>query len=146
MKKILVPLDGSDVSLKVAIKATEVAKSLGCELTFMTVALNPIPSKIHEYEQFWDIELNAMLDVIKKIEDQTLDDVIEKLDLSDIKFDKKSCLGETSVEILKEAKEGNYDLIVMGRRGHSNIKRFFLGSITQKVISDSPCPVLVVNE
>ncbi len=146
MKKILVPIDGSDVSLEVATKATEIAKNIGGELTFIKITLNPIPSKINEFEPFWDPELNGMLDVIKKIENKTLDDIIEKLDLSNMKFEKKFCFGEAYDEILKTAREDNYDLIVIGRRGNSNIKRFFIGSVTQKVISDSPCPVLVINE
>lgn len=146
MNKILVPIDGSDVSLKAAANAVEVAKNTGGELTFITVALNPIPSKIYEYEPYWDPELNEMLEIIKKIENKTLDDVIEKLELADLKFEKKFCFGEAYIEILREAREGNYDLIVMGRRGYSKIKRFFIGSVTQRVISDSPCPVLVINE
>jgi nucleotide-binding universal stress UspA family protein len=33
----------------------------------------------------------------------------------------------------------------MGNRGFSKIKRFFLGSVAQKVISEAPCPVLVIH-
>jgi len=48
--------------------------------------------------------------------------------------------------ILDEARKESYDLIVMGKRGLSKITRFFIGSVTQRVLADAPCPVLVVNE
>ncbi|HBV68623.1 MAG TPA: universal stress protein, partial [Clostridiales bacterium] len=38
-----------------------------------------------------------------------------------------------------------FDLIVMGNRGLPKFKRFFVGSVTQKVISEAPCPVLVIR-
>jgi nucleotide-binding universal stress UspA family protein len=33
----------------------------------------------------------------------------------------------------------------MGNRGFSKIKRFFVGSVAQRVISEAPCPVLVIH-
>lgn len=48
-------------------------------------------------------------------------------------------------DILEEA-EGGYDLIVMGRRGISGIKEFFLGSTSQKVFNGArELSVLIVN-
>ena len=54
-------------------------------------------------------------------------------------------VGEIYEKILDIAKDENFDLIVMGNRGFSKIKRFFVGSVTQKVISEAPCPVLVIH-
>jgi len=54
-------------------------------------------------------------------------------------------IGEPFEKIVETAKNGNYDLIVMGNRGFSKIKRFFVGSVTQRVISEAPCPVLVIR-
>jgi nucleotide-binding universal stress UspA family protein len=48
-------------------------------------------------------------------------------------------------DILDEARQG-YDLIVLGRRGISGIKEFFLGSVSQKVFSQAKdISVLIVN-
>ncbi|MEL7649318.1 MAG: universal stress protein [Sedimentibacter sp.] len=146
MEKILVPVDGSEASMKAAAKAAEIAEKNKAKLTFITVSINPIPSKVYEYEPFWDPEINEMLEIIKRIDGKMLDDVISKLNLEGIPYDRVFCLGFAYEEILKTAEEGNYDLIVMGRRGFSKVKRFFIGSVTQKVIADAPCPVLIINE
>jgi len=46
--------------------------------------------------------------------------------------------------IIEEAIKRHADVIVMGRRGWKGLKRFLLGSVTAKVIAQSPCKVLVV--
>jgi nucleotide-binding universal stress UspA family protein len=46
--------------------------------------------------------------------------------------------------IIKEAKEKNIDLIVMGTHGRTGLKKFVMGSVAQKVIGYTPCPVMVV--
>ncbi|MEW6326091.1 MAG: universal stress protein [Thermodesulfobacteriota bacterium] len=56
----------------------------------------------------------------------------------------KTILGkEVAEEILKEADEGNFDLIVAGSRGLSGIPRFLLGSTTLKLINQTSQPILV---
>ena len=46
--------------------------------------------------------------------------------------------------IVKEAKDRGADLIVMGTHGRTGLKKFFMGSVAQKVIGYAPCAVLVV--
>jgi nucleotide-binding universal stress UspA family protein len=46
--------------------------------------------------------------------------------------------------IVEEAEKNRADLIVMGRRGRTGLKRLLMGSVTAKVIGHSPCNVLVV--
>lgn len=50
---------------------------------------------------------------------------------------------EIAKEILKEADEGNFDLIVVGSRGLSGMHSFLLGSITLKLINQTSQPILV---
>ena len=46
--------------------------------------------------------------------------------------------------IIKDSKEKGVDLIVLGSHGRTGLKKFFLGSVAQKVIGYARCPVMVV--
>ena len=43
---------------------------------------------------------------------------------------------DAATDILKEARSGGYGTLVLGRRGRSGVKEFFMGSITSKVMQD----------
>ena len=43
---------------------------------------------------------------------------------------------DAASDILKEAKGNGYGTVVLGRRGHSGVKEFFMGSVTSKVLQD----------
>lgn len=53
--------------------------------------------------------------------------------------------GNPGEEILSVLHSEQVDLAVLGSRGHSGIKRFFLGSVSDWVVQEAPCPVLVVR-
>lgn len=53
--------------------------------------------------------------------------------------------GDAATAILDEAEKEGTDLIVMGTRGRSTIERWFLGSVSSKVLQHARCSVLVVR-
>ncbi len=53
--------------------------------------------------------------------------------------------GDPAAEILREAKDFGADLIVLGTHSRSTLERFFLGSVTQKIVERATCPVLTVR-
>ena len=53
--------------------------------------------------------------------------------------------GRPFVEIIRYAKEHEIDLIVIATHGHSGLTSMLLGSVTEKVVRKSPCPVLTVR-
>lgn len=57
----------------------------------------------------------------------------------------KIAKGMAAPEICAEAEEGQYDLIVLGSRGHGMTASVVLGSVSAKVLHHAPCPVLVVR-
>ncbi|WP_261341784.1 universal stress protein [Candidatus Kuenenia stuttgartensis] len=48
-------------------------------------------------------------------------------------------------EILKAARDVGVDLIVMGTHGRTGISHMFIGSVTENVIRNAPCPVLCIR-
>ena len=54
-------------------------------------------------------------------------------------------MGEVDLEIVACAKNLGVDLIVMGCRGHRGVRRVIGGSVSDAVIRNAPCPVLVVR-
>lgn len=54
-------------------------------------------------------------------------------------------IGEPADEIIKAAKEAEAGLVVIGIRRRSRVGKLLLGSTAQRVLLDSPCPVLAVK-
>ena len=63
----------------------------------------------------------------------------------DVPFDLLVRSGTPYEEIILQAERGNYDILLIGHRGMSNVKRFFMGSVAAKVVRHSPCSVLVFH-
>lgn len=64
---------------------------------------------------------------------------------SKVEVDSHLISGRSGEEICKLAKEGGYDLIVMGRRGVGRLEEAILGSVSGYVVRHSDLPVLIVQ-
>ena len=53
--------------------------------------------------------------------------------------------GHPAETIARVAAEGNYDMIIIGSRGLGGLKKFFLGSVSNAVLQEASCSVLVVK-
>jgi nucleotide-binding universal stress UspA family protein len=61
----------------------------------------------------------------------------------DVRF--RVVAGQPAREILREAEDPQYDLIITGTRGHRGLQRFFRGSVAQEVALRAPCSILVAK-
>ena len=66
--------------------------------------------------------------------------------LHDITVDKRVEIGDAATTICDVAAELGVDVIVVGSHGRRGISRLFLGSTSEHVVRNAPCPVLVVRE
>ena len=53
--------------------------------------------------------------------------------------------GQPHEEILKEASERKIDLIVIASHGKTGLQKYFIGSVTEKVMKEAKCPVLLIR-
>jgi hypothetical protein len=81
-----------------------------------------------------DQKTREYLDIVKKMAS------LEGVECETLAFHSESVFKV----IVEEAEKRNIDMIVMGRRGRTGLKRLLMGSVTAKVIGHSPCNVLVV--
>jgi nucleotide-binding universal stress UspA family protein len=153
--KLLVPVDGSNASIGAVKKALELSKQYNFSIKLISVVAEK-NSEYRRHENAWkgvdgsviaeSEELEKQLEKkIKENAERLLNAIISKLDFNGIRVESDVLLGEPYVKILETAKNDKIDMIVMSNRGFSKIKRFFVGSVTQRVIAEAPCPVLVVN-
>lgn len=159
MKKILVPVDGSNASISAVKKAIEVSKKYNSSIKLLTVVKSTENKRKERNENFWNAVDGSIIgesvesaELEKKLESKymehahtLLNQIVARLDFSGIIVEKEVITGEPYDKIIETARSGGFDLIVMGNRGLSKVKRFFIGSVTQRVISESPCPVLVIR-
>jgi nucleotide-binding universal stress UspA family protein len=143
--KILVPIDGSKASLNAAKKAVETARKDTASIKFLTVVHEDFANSSGDVAITRGYLNEYNNETILLQGNKLLDSLMAQLDLSGIITEKAVVFGVPYMSISEIAKDENFDLIVMGNRGFSKIKRFFIGSVVQRVISEAPCPVLVVH-
>lgn len=134
--KILVPLDGSERSMHSLDWLKRFFSSEEAEITLLTVM------EVHYNPEMPGME-TISYNASKERSTQTLD-AAEDL-LAGYTVNKLSGPGSSADVILKQAKEGSFDLIIMTK---SSVKGFtrLIGSVTSKVVRDSEVAVIVVPQ
>lgn len=140
---ILIPTDGSEKAVIAASKAVELAKEQGAKLTAVVV-IDPFPYiGLGEASAFG---LQAYLSEAQAMATQSLDGVRAMAEAAGVPFMAETIERSAVFEgILDAATEQGCDLIVMGSHGRSGVKALILGSETQKVLTHSRIPVLVIK-
>jgi nucleotide-binding universal stress UspA family protein len=64
---------------------------------------------------------------------------------ADQQVERKTIMGDLSNEIVRIAKIGGYNLIVMSTHGRTGLSRLLMGSVAERVIRHAPCPVFIIH-
>jgi nucleotide-binding universal stress UspA family protein len=136
--KVLVATDGSEHSMKAVQKALEMAQKEGAQVTLMSVAyfsnddLDDMPPNIQDK---LEAEARAALKKARAVFEAQKVPVEAVLEAGVVPAN----------NILKQAEEGNYDLLLIGSAGLTGIKRALMGSTAAKVVAQAPCSVMVIR-
>jgi nucleotide-binding universal stress UspA family protein len=127
--KLLVAVDGSKQANKALDYAVAIAKNFGARITLLYV---------EEAKLF-----GLKPEIVKKVGEEILLEAESRIE--GVSFDKSLKPGSPVEIILKVAWLGDFDLIVMGSRGLSSVKRFLLGSVSADVSMHARTSVLLVR-
>ncbi|MBO3832885.1 MAG: universal stress protein [Candidatus Brockarchaeota archaeon] len=137
-RRILVPLDGSEHSVKALETAVQIALKFGSRITLVHVyqvggfAISPTP-----VEEF--------IEAIRKMGVSILEDGEKRVKSGGVEVEKLLLEGRPVDQIIRTCREGGFHMIVMGARGLSRVREILLGSVSDGVVRHASCPVLVVK-
>lgn len=143
LKTICVPTDFS-ANADHAIKYAEtLAKEFGATVHLLHV-IQDIETYITEPTGLAGWSTLEILNDLKRAGEEQLTRIAQTVDKG-VGTVKALRHGAPFQEICRYAKENDIDLLVLGTHGRSGLKHFFLGSVAERVVRSSPCPVLTVR-
>ena len=140
MKKILVPVDGSEYSSRAIEKAKELAKLSGSKIFLLNVYDIKTATSFFSDDRTIDLQvdlLNRNAEILQKAKALCADlgDMVKTVSIEGYPADK----------IVEYADKNDIDLVVMGSHGMSGFRRLFLGSVTHKVAICITKPILIIR-
>ena len=142
MKKILVATDFSGPSVGAVRYALKFAAQFEVQLLLLHVLHDPA-----EAPGFYSSK-KAGKKVLRNMEEaasEMMNEFVEKHFKDFKKVVAKIIPGLPAEEIVRLAEKEKAEMIVIGTRGHSGLKRLMIGSVTDRVIREASCPVLTVS-
>lgn len=141
-KRICCPIDFSDTARAAMQVAVDLTRRLGAELTLLHAY--PIPG--YTFPDGSVVASPAMLEDLSEEADRHLEAwrrEAESLGLPSVAVAK--AIGDPAAEIVRFAREPGADLLVLGTHGRSGLEHALMGSIAERVLRKSACPVLTVR-
>ena len=153
IEHILVPTDGSDLAIKAAAFAGNLARALDARITIAIVhsddAIQPLawgaggfPASATNASMAVD-EIRARLE--HNAEHKELADTVAALGKLSQPPELVQLWGHAAEQVCLHAEATGIDLIVMGSHGRSGFKRVLLGSVSNAVANHAHCPVMIVR-
>jgi nucleotide-binding universal stress UspA family protein len=141
-KKILCPIDFSDASRAALETAADLARRFGATLTLLHAY--PVPGYTFPDGSF--VASSKMLDELADQARRHLEEwkaIADTLGLAGVEA--VTAVGEPAHEIVTWAREKGADLVVVGTHGRTGLTHALMGSVAERVVRRSPCPVLTVR-
>jgi nucleotide-binding universal stress UspA family protein len=152
-KKLLVPLDGSELAESVLPDVQSIALSCKSQIVLLHVLETPVEqtpmwlkNPVDGYPVYYDIT-ESKRERRKSLSQNYLNDVAKKLSLEGcvVSTEVSAVIGSSADKIIDYAQANSFDLIAMSTHGRSGLGRWVFGSTTDKVLHSGEIPVLVVR-
>jgi nucleotide-binding universal stress UspA family protein len=142
-EKILVATDGSKYSIAAASEAIGIAKRCGAELFIVSV----VPTEASSPFDIVHSEMQHEMIAQKEFRDgeKNVNDLLVTAKQEGVTVAGNIIQGRPYEVIVEHSREKGVDLIVMGSHGRTGMERLLMGSVTERVVGNADCPVLVVK-
>jgi nucleotide-binding universal stress UspA family protein len=141
-KKILVPLDGSELAEIVLRHAVPLAKLIDAEIILFRVVTLPVSAYMVVTEPRLAVGLREDVEAEAK---EYLDGIAAKLRAEGIKASTEIGTGVVAETVQDFAKNIHADLIAMSTHGRGGLARMMIGSVADQLVRDSHLPVLLIR-
>lgn len=142
--KILVPVDGSTSVMNAIQKSKDAGLFNNAEIHLITVNTTSSDIPASPY-----MALNMMDQITEANKKRALDVLDQAKNMLSPEYHIHAEIvreGDPAMEILRYAEEMVADLIIMGNRGLGKFNKLMMGSVSNKVLTNSDCSVLIVKE
>jgi nucleotide-binding universal stress UspA family protein len=140
IRKIVVPTDFSKDAEAALDYAIDLAKTFGGSVHLVHAYQLPVAATP------WEFSYPAgLLDDIKKHAEQGIAQLAQRASGKGVPVTTEVAPGPASIAIVEAADRQGADLLVMGTRGLTGFKHVVLGSVAERVLRHSHCPVLTVK-
>jgi nucleotide-binding universal stress UspA family protein len=138
--KILVPVDGSDISYRAFDSALFLSERLGSKITAIHV-IEKVPTVYIQSQKI----LDEILETHKNESQKILDECSSIATKKGIAINTTLLEGNPASTILEFSQMEKYEVIIIGSRGMGHFKELILGSVSSKILHHSLCPVLLIR-
>jgi nucleotide-binding universal stress UspA family protein len=139
--KILVAVDGSEISLRAAKFVVALNREMAKPSKVTLLAVDPPP--------FPGVETRIGTKAVRQLHEESLESMLKdarrSLSRAKLELVERAEIGDISETIIKVARQDKVDLIVLGSHGRGAVKGILLGSVSSKVIAQSEIPVTIVR-
>jgi len=140
-QRILIPIDGSQLSLQAAKQGVYIASKLESKVVFLHV----IDVRTIQTSSLAGMDPAVLKTRLRNVAERYLNEAGKLAEEENIKFENQIREGLPAEDILKEIEEKRIDLVIMSSKGMSGAHRVIIGSTAEEVVRWSTCPVLIVK-
>jgi len=144
-RKILVPTDfskDSDLAFRMALS---IADKYRARIILLHVISNTLQRSLSDYCHDQGLVERILSEGIVFSNEKLRETVDRCRKGGDVKVIPDVRKGQPYEEILREAFERKIDLIVIASHGETGLKKYLIGSVTEKVMKEAKCPVLLIR-
>jgi nucleotide-binding universal stress UspA family protein len=146
-KKIMVAVDFSEYSSKIAVHAGQLAQDLGAELIFVNVINQRDIDMVKQVTIHTDkISVKDYISGLIDDRSQKMQQLLKETNCSQIPNRFLIKKGVPFIKLVETAREENADMVVMGTKGRGNISGILFGSQAEKMFRHCPVPLLSIRE